>query len=366
MQSNTPLRLGFFIQPVHPPSRPYGDVLREDQEAVMLADRLGYAEAFIGEHLTDAGEPITSSLAFIASLADRCASLTFGTGVLSLLNYHPVAIAAQTAMIDHLLDGRFVLGVGAGVPSDAEALDNLQVDRDSKVLEGVDQIIALWSGEAPYNLDGKFHRITTETTLTREIGQGMIVRPLQQPHPPIVFSCVRPNSPWPELAGRRDWAGISASYISLEWVRAHISAYIQGKEDSGLDPNAASWRVARSIFVADEEAMAQSYAMTENGPHSYYFFNVMTKLASMRALSDQKPVPPITATDVAEMVRKRVIAGTVDQVVRQILEFRSSVGPFGTLLYTGHDWMDPPIARRSMELMAEEVMPRVNAALQQH
>ena len=45
------LKLGFFIQPVHPPSRSYADVLREDREAVVLADRLGYREAFIGEHL---------------------------------------------------------------------------------------------------------------------------------------------------------------------------------------------------------------------------------------------------------------------------------------------------------------------------
>jgi len=39
------------------------------------------------------------------------------------------------------------------------------------------------------------------------------------------------------------------------------------------------------------------------------------------------------------------------------------VGPFGTLMYTGHDWADIPLARRSMELMATEVMPKVNAAL---
>ena len=63
------LKLGFFIQPVHPPSRPYADVLREDREAVVLADRLGYREAFIGEHLVDSAETITSSLAFIAHLA---------------------------------------------------------------------------------------------------------------------------------------------------------------------------------------------------------------------------------------------------------------------------------------------------------
>ena len=78
-----PLKLGFFIQPVHPPSRPYGDVLREDREAVVLADRLGLSEAFIGEHLMDSAETITSSLAFIASLADACPSITLGTGVTS-------------------------------------------------------------------------------------------------------------------------------------------------------------------------------------------------------------------------------------------------------------------------------------------
>ena len=53
------LKLGFFIQPVHPPTRAYGDVLREDREAVVLADRLGYCEAFIGEHISDLAETIT-------------------------------------------------------------------------------------------------------------------------------------------------------------------------------------------------------------------------------------------------------------------------------------------------------------------
>ena len=361
MRSNTPLRLGFFIQPVHPLSRSFRDVLREDREAIILADRLGYTEAFVGEHLTDSAEPITSSLAFIASVADQCASLNLGTGVLSLLNHHPVTIAAQTSMIDHLLDGRFLLGVGAGVPSDAEALGNLRTDRDGRLLEGIDQIIALWTGEAPYDLDGEFHQITTASTLTREIGQGVMVRPLQQPHPPILLTCIRPNSQSPGLAGRRGWAGISASYIPLEAVGAHVDAYIQGREASGLSPNAAGWRVARSIFVADDESTALSYATTESGPHGSYFFNMMTKLARSPAYATS----PTPATDITALLRQRVIAGTVDQVAEKIVHLRNTVGPFGTLLYTGHDWMDPPRARRSMELMANDVMTKVNAVLQQ-
>ena len=73
-------RLGFFIQPVHPPRRRYAEVLREDREAFELADRLGFREGFAGEHLADSAETITSSLTFIASLADRCPSIVFGTG----------------------------------------------------------------------------------------------------------------------------------------------------------------------------------------------------------------------------------------------------------------------------------------------
>src|SRR5690348_18285656 len=141
-----PLKLGFFIQPVHPPSRPYANVLREDREAVRLADRLGYREAFIGEHLVDAAETITSSLAFIASMADTCPSITFGTGVLPLANYHPAMAAAQVAMVDHLVQGRLVLGVGPGVPPDAEAIGDVGVDRARKSQEALDDMWGVWSG----------------------------------------------------------------------------------------------------------------------------------------------------------------------------------------------------------------------------
>jgi hypothetical protein len=65
------------------------------------------------------------------------------------------------------------------------------------------------------------------------------------------------------------------------------------------------------------------------------------------------------------MTPRLVIAGTVNSVVDQILAFREKVGAFGTLYYPCHDWIDSQLARRSMELMAEQVMPKVNAALRE-
>ena len=63
----------------------------------------------------------------------------FGTGVLALPNYHPVMAAAQVAMIDHLVQGRLLLGIGPGVPADAEALGDLGTDRGRKLFEAIDE-----------------------------------------------------------------------------------------------------------------------------------------------------------------------------------------------------------------------------------
>ena len=63
------------------------------------------------------------------------------------------------------------------------------------------------------------------------------------------------------------------------------------------------------------------------------------------------------------VVNRLVICGTVNKVVDEILKFREQVGDFGELVYAGMDWVDPKLAKRSMELMATEVMPRVNQAI---
>ncbi len=55
--------------------------------------------------------------------------------------------------------------------------------------------------------------------------------------------------------------------------------------------------------------------------------------------------------------------GSVNNIVDQILALHEQTGPFGELVYAGMDWVDPALTKRSMELMATEVMPRVNAAL---
>ena len=66
------MRLGYFTMPVHPIHRSWTETLKEDREAIILADKLGFYDAFMGEHLTDKAENITNSMIFNASLISSC------------------------------------------------------------------------------------------------------------------------------------------------------------------------------------------------------------------------------------------------------------------------------------------------------
>ena len=360
------MRLSFFIQPVHPLNRSYTEILKEDIDAVVLADKLGYEEALIGEHFTDLAEPITSCLMFISRLISETKRIKLGSGVLNLPVYHPVMAAAHVAMMDNMLEGRFIWGIGpGGQPSDIEAFGNSDIDRNKKMVEVFDQIMELWWGEAPFDIKGEFNSIGTQRTHLPEIGQGLIPKPWCKPHPPVLITALAPYSKGITLAAERGWQPISCQYVQSHWVKTHLPKYLEGLKNKGLPEDPSGWRVAKCIFVADDQKTAEAYAKSEDGPYGFYFSNLMKKLGGggrlgLFGITPDQPLEEITLT---QSLETQVIAGTVNSVVDQILELREEIGPFGTLVYTGLDWTDKKLAKRSMVLMAEEVLPRINKAI---
>jgi alkanesulfonate monooxygenase SsuD/methylene tetrahydromethanopterin reductase-like flavin-dependent oxidoreductase (luciferase family) len=360
------MELSYFTQPVHPLTRDYRSVLKEDMDAIILADKLGYKEALIGEHFTDLAEPIPSCLIFIARLIPEVSQITMGAGVTNLPVYHPVMLAGHIALIDNLLDGKFIWGIGpGGLMSDIEAYGNLEIDRNQKMVEVFEQIQEIWWGDAPYNVIGEFNSFSTTETYYPEIGQGIAPKPLQNPHPPVVVTAVAPASPGITKAAERGWTPISCQYVQPHWIATHLPKYIEGLKNAGQPEDPRGWRVAKCIFVADDQATAERYGKSEDGPYGFYFSNLMKKLSTgpkfqVFATYPDQPRDQIT---LRQTLDTQAIAGDVDSVVDQILSLRDQLGPFGTLHYTGIDWLDPELGRRSMELMAEQVMPKVNAAI---
>lgn len=361
------MKLGTFMMPLHPPGRNIAETLAEDREAVLLADKLGYCEAFVGEHVTDAAETVTSSMMFLASLAHETKNIMLGTGTINLPNSHPANVAAQAAMLDHMLKGRFIMGISpGGLMSDAEVFGSFDKNRNEMFVESINTVLKIWESEPPYNIEGKYWNVSVAKTMIPSIGQGFIMKPFQKPHPLIVGTAVAPFSQGVTEMAKRGWQPISANFLMPEWVKTHWPKYVEGREAVGAVASASEWRVAKSIFVADDEATAKRYAHGADGPYYFYFKQLVRKLVGAGGrgnLFKTDPDMPNEAITPDYVSKRLVLAGTVDSVVAQLLAFRDQVGDFGTLLYACHDWMDPALAKRSMQLMAEQVMPRVNAAI---
>jgi alkanesulfonate monooxygenase SsuD/methylene tetrahydromethanopterin reductase-like flavin-dependent oxidoreductase (luciferase family) len=186
-------------------------------------------------------------------------------------------------------------------------------------------------------------------------------RPVQQPHPPIALSLLTPSSNSAATAGERGWIPVSGQFFHRRYLKGHWEKYVEGCERAGRRPDPDQWRVSRSVLVTESDAEAEEYlADPDNGLSFYYRFFHHSFSKGRKALFMLKPDLLIPDEDVTmDMVKRAlVIAGSPKRVLEQLVALREETGHFGTLLMGGHDWDRPALWRRSMELLATEVMPK--------
>jgi len=363
------MRLGYFTMPLHPLHRDPAVTLQEDREAVILADKLGFYDAFVGEHLTDKAENVTNSFIFLATLIGETKTVKLATGTSNLSQTHPTLIAAQAAMFDHLAKGRFIFGISPGaLSSDAESIGMLHEDKTKVFAEAIDVILAIWERDPPYDIDFPNNRfkVTTRQTLVADIGKGIMYKPYQKPRPEIVGTVVAPFSKGVIAMGERDFHPLSANFLLPHWLPSHWQNYAEGKRKAGQTPDPKDWRVARTIFVADDDKTAVRYGKElSDSPYRFYWSQLRTKmfLGNRQVIFKKHKDEDDAAVTLDRVVDDLVICGTVNKVVDEILRLREQAGPFEEIVYAGMDWVDAKLAKRSMELMANDVMPRINAAL---
>lgn len=357
------VHLGMFAMPIHPPERDYATILREDQEAVILADRLDFSEFYIGEHHTTQLERITNPLIFIASVADKTKNIRLGSGVLNLPQMHPVALASNVAMLDQLTGGRFIMGIGPGsLSSDVEAFGILEMDvRMRMVMESIDFVTKIWTTEPPFELKGEFWNVALQNSLLPQFKVGWPPLPRQRPGPPIVMAMVSAQSSTARLAGAQGWLPMSSNFINKRYLRTQWEGYAEGCESIGRRPDPADWRVVRCCLVTETDAQAEDYLADPTSSLAFYYsffrYNMATARAALYMLKPDLEMTDDEAT-IEKIVRGQVISGSPKRVLEQLVALREEIGHFGTLIMTSHDWDRPAMWQRSMQLMATEVMPR--------
>jgi alkanesulfonate monooxygenase SsuD/methylene tetrahydromethanopterin reductase-like flavin-dependent oxidoreductase (luciferase family) len=361
--------LGIFMMPVHPQHRPLADVYAEDCEKIVLADKLGFTSAWVGEHMTAPTEPVTAPLLILANVLAQTSQIKLAPGVLNIPIHHPVIVAGELAQLDHMSRGRVIFGIGPGsLASDWEIFGTGDAKvREEKTLESVDLILRMWTENPPYRFKGKYWDLTLEKHIVPDLGIGEIIKPYQKPHPRVAMSVMSPFSGSAKTAGLRGWIPISSNFSPEYSVASHWKRYLEGCEQAKREPEEGVWYVVRSMLVARTDEEAHEIAHSADGALRFYYDYLWRGLKVGNHTQAIKPDPkmPDEAVTVDTLIDALVIYGSPKTVADKLVAFRERVGPFGHLVQSAVDWSgrNRDWEQTSMRLLAEEVLPRINKSL---
>ncbi|MFG0359792.1 LLM class flavin-dependent oxidoreductase [Pseudomonas putida] len=357
------MELGLFMMPLHDPRRNYTEMLQQDREAAILADQLGFSEVWVGEHYSCSSEPVANPLQFFATLLDATKNIKFATGVLNLPQHHPATVAGDVAQFDHLSGGRLIMGVGpGGLVSDMELFGTQDLNRAEMTTESVDIIHKIWASDPPYNIQGKYWNVKLEKNIIPSLGFGPMLKPFQQPHPPLAISVMSPSSSSARQAGERGWGIVSANFIPEVHVKSHWEQFVIGCEKAGRRPDPNLWRIARSILVTDTDQEAADYLARPDSSYGWYYDYIVEDMAAFNMKRILKPSAEIPDSEVTRenCLDWMVMSGSPKTVLDKLVAFVDYVGvPFGTLLTTQKDWENPALHQKSLRLLSESVMPKL-------
>jgi alkanesulfonate monooxygenase SsuD/methylene tetrahydromethanopterin reductase-like flavin-dependent oxidoreductase (luciferase family) len=362
------MELGLFMMPIHPSHRPVSETLAENAEKIILGDKLGYTEAWVGEHLTASTEPISAPLMFMASLLSQTSRIKFCTGVINMSIHHPALVAAEVAQFDHMSRGRLIFGIGPGaLASDFELFKTEDAkEREAKTLEAISLILKIWTQDPPYHLTGKFWDVTIEKNVIEKLGFGYMSKPYQKPHPPIALSIMSPFSGSAKTAAVMGWNPISANFIPTYSVASHWQRYLEGCAEAKREPT-KEWRVCRNIIVAPTDDEARDIAHDPKGSFYHYYDYLWYGLSVGKYTQAIKPDPKIADNEVTVpyLIDQLVIHGSPKTVVDKLVAFREQVGPFGKLILATIDWSGAyrKYDTASMAMLANDVMPKFSKAI---
>jgi limonene 1,2-monooxygenase len=340
------LRAGIFLAPFHPLDEDPTEAIHRDLELVEFLDRIGFEEAWIGEHHSGGYEIIASPELFIAAAAMRTSRIKLGTGVVSLPYHNPLMVADRVIQLDHMTRGRAMFGVGPGLlPSDAFMLGIEVGKQRDRMLEALDVILRLMRGE-----------VVTEKTEWYDLRSARCqLRPYTHPMPEVaVASSVTPSGG--RAAGTYGLgmlcvaATVSGGYDALD-TNWRIANEIAGRRGEKMDPNRL--RLVGPMHIAETRERARANVRYGLEKWIDYFSRINPIAATQDFQGEGDIVDRIVASG-------RAVIGTPEDAITQLTRLEEKQGYFGAFLHLAHNWASFEDTKKSYELFARHVLPRFN------
>ena len=302
-----------------------------------LAEDLGFNSVWAGEYRPPKSQPghTPSPLLVLAAMAGRT-KLRLGTGVTLLTLWHPLRLAYDGAVLDHLCDGRFTLGVGVGVAPQMQRYGVPPAEAGSRMDETLALLKAMWSGADHYH-GTLFH-----------VDGGVMPGPVQAGGPPIWVGGTIQRSV--RRAVELGDGGDGATQYHFEVIKRQARRYrerLAAEQSASRSPTVA---INRTTFLAPTDDAARS----EGKP---YVSDVLNFYGRMRAVTDAAGNPLDPDTDLFERVGDEIVfvgspATCIDSMQRYV---EAGVTQFNFRVSMGD--MPMPLVERTVRLLGERVIP---------
>ena len=347
MASDGRMDFGIFMAPFHRVGENPSLALHRDLELIEWLDRLGYDEAWIGEHHSAGWELIASPEVFIAAIAERTSNIRLGTGVVSLPYHHPLMVVDRMIQLDHMTRGRVMMGVGPGaLSSDAAMMGIDPITQRQRMDESMQAIRALLRQDGPVDM---------ETDWFKLVNARLQVSPYTKPQFEMaVASTVSPSGR--VLAGKYGMGLLSIgvylpggrSNLEGQWLEVEEVAEREGQT---VDRN--KWRMVIPMYIA--ETRERAFAECREGWRAWQIDYFRDTLGAV--------LPNAAETPEGAVETGGAIIGTPDDAIAVIEGLQENSGGFGGLMMLAHEWADREGIMRSFELFARYVAPRFQSQL---
>jgi limonene 1,2-monooxygenase len=343
----TQLRHGVFLAPLHPVDEDANSVIHRDLELMEFLDRLGYDEAWIGEHHSGGFETISSPELFIAAAAERTRHIKFGKGVISLPYHQPLMVANRIIQLDHQTRGRVMFGFGPGLlVSDAEMLGIDPHTQRDRMAQALAVILRLLDGE-----------VVTEKTDWFELRNAMVhLLPYSRPRPEIaVASAATPSGG--KLAGKHNLSMLCVAatdpnggynVLDINWNFACETA-----KEHGNIMNRSKLRLMGPMHIAETREQARENVRW--GLMKYIDYARTITPGRFGSFEGRDPVDVMLDSG-------HIVIGTPDDAVDVLKKLQAKQGEFGAFLHQAHDWANWENTKRSYELYMRYVVPHFNGS----
>lgn len=220
----------------------------EVREAVTLADNLGFDGYYTSDHLipnTQIGETDSMLEAYAALSAVAMITHRIRLGVMfsPVLFRHPSMLAKLVTTLDHVSEGRAVLGVGAGGWEPEYSAYGLEMGsigrRIQMVKEQIEVMIALFT-ESEANYSGQHYRLENAR---------FEPKPLQKPYPMLAVGGRSPSI----LALAARYADLWDAHGSLELVSEKSRELDQRCLEIGRDPASLIRSHQVPVYLTDNQ-----------------------------------------------------------------------------------------------------------------